>query len=200
MPTDAVFLLLGCFALVELVTRARITRWAWREIARFFIVMELLALAVVRKVFPPQFELLGGCQKSGSCCQQIVGDPPKLVKDNKVLLNLFASYHRVMHRFTVVGRGDNGELVFSCGHLRTDGRCGIYKYRPLICRNYPVQPFFGAPSVLPGCGYQYARREVAKMRGRESLPILNPGVVVHHPTRSHKGHDLPSDFEWVEDA
>lgn len=174
--------------------------WPVREVVRFFVVLELFALSVIRKIFPPQFELVGACQKGGSCCQQIVGNPPKFVKDNTFLLNLFAGYHRVMHRFSVVGRGDDGELVFSCGHLKSDGRCGIYRYRPLICRNYPLRPFFGPPNVLPGCGYQFARREVAKMQTRTSLPILNPGVVVHHPTRAHKGHDLPEDFEWMDNG
>lgn len=197
---DALWPLLMCFGLIELVSRGAVTRWVWREVTRFFIVVELGAMALVRRVFPPEFTLLGACQKGGSCCQQIVGDPPRFVKDTPALLKLFVGYHRVMHRFTVVARGDNGELIFRCGYLRSDGRCGIYRYRPLLCRNYPVRPFFGPPSVLPGCGYQYARREVAAMQRRASLPILNPGVVVHHPTRAEPGPDQPHDFEWMADA
>jgi hypothetical protein len=86
----------------------------------------------------------------------------------------------------------------SCGHLRTDGRCGIYRHRPFLCRNFPVRPLFDEPSVLPGCSYAVAPRPVLEMRARPSLRIVNPGVTVHHPTRTHKGEDERDDFEWVE--
>ena len=184
----------------EVLTRLRLTRLAFREIARVFVFMELGALWLVRRIYPPRYQLVGQCHMRGTCCTMIVGDPPRFVKARPLLLGLFAAYHRVMHNFRVVNRGPDGELIFHCGYLQDDGRCGIYRYRPFLCRNYPVQTWFEPPRPLPGCGFAAAPRVVTKMRSRASLPILNPTVYVHHPTRAggRGREELPEDFRRVD--
>ncbi len=187
------------FAALELATGAGASRRLFSLVTRVFIFVELGAMRLLRIVAPPRYEVLGSCHKCGECCKQIVGNPPRFVKNSR-LLDLFAAYHKVMHNFEAVARGPNDEVIFSCGHLLPSGRCGIYKRRPFICRNYPLRPYFEAPPILPYCGYQMAPRRVAKMKRRRTLPILNPGVTVHHPTRLVPGEDMPENFEWLDDT
>jgi len=169
--------------LFELMTRFALFRLFWRNVFRFFAVMEIGALKLVRWIYPPKYVLVGHCQKRGTCCEMILGDPPRMVKNSPRLINLFAAYHRVVHNFHVVARGDNDELVFKCGYLQSDGRCGVYRYRQLLCRNYPLIPWFVPPSPIPGCGLKVAPKVVTRMKTRASLPILNPIIAIYHPTR-----------------
>jgi len=184
------------FATFEVIGRFRMSRFVVREVVRVFVLMELAALRLVRFIYPPRFVLTGGCNMRGDCCTMIVGDPPRFVKDRPMLLGLFAAYHRVFHNFHVVNRGPDGELIFSCHYLTDHGRCGIYRHRPFICRNYPVVPWFAAPRPLPGCSYGIAPRVVSQMNERPALRILNPMVAVHHPTRAggRLREELPEDF------
>ncbi|MBC7794550.1 MAG: YkgJ family cysteine cluster protein [Clostridia bacterium] len=172
-----------------------------RQVTAAFLVaiafLDLGAQRLVRAAIPPKHVLLGTCQRCGACCRSLVGDPPKLVKNNHTLLRTFIAYHRVTHRFEAYARGPNGEVLFKCGHLQLDNTCGIYWRRPQICRTYPVVPFEEAPKLLPDCSYKIAARPVVAMKSRASLPILNPVVAVHHPTPDHGGESLPEDYELV---
>jgi hypothetical protein len=173
---------IAVYGAAEVATRGAVARRLWHEAMLPFIWLEIYAVKLVRFVYPPRFEIVGECHKRGTCCKSIIGNPPDWVKRGR-WLQLFAAYHRVFHNFQVVARGPNDEVIFSCGHLRSDGRCGIYRYRPMLCRTYPVLPWFDAPKVLPGCGYQVAPRVVTAMKPRASLRIINPRVAVHHPAR-----------------
>jgi hypothetical protein len=185
---------------LELWTRGAITRRVLREIARFFILMELGAMRLMRLLMPPKFVLLGQCYKSGACCKQLLADPPSFIK-RTWLVRLFVAYHRVMHNFEPVALGPDDEIIFSCRHLQSDNRCAIYRFRPLLCRNYPVLPFFDPPRPLPGCGFRVAPRVVAKMKKRPSLRIVNPVTAVHHPSPAVPSDEpLPEHFELVDDS
>ena len=182
---------------IEILSRFGCTRLLLKTIGLFFVVLEVNAGRLVRTVIKPEFELLGDCHRCGECCEQIVSDPPAIIK-NTVLIRFYLLFHQVTHRFTATHRGPNGEIIFRCGHLLTDGRCGIYHFRPLLCRNYPRVPQMGSPSLLPNCSYQYAPRVVAQMQPRSSLPILNAHVAVHHPSRSDASEHRPEDFHQVD--
>jgi Fe-S-cluster containining protein len=199
MPSAVVWLSLGGYAVIEMVTGGAVARFAWAQLSRLFAKGDLAAVALLRLVRPPRYVLVGDCQRCGVCCQQIEADLPRWMRDTWVM-QLFVTFHERLHRFSLVGRTDDGRLVFACGHVGQDGRCGIYARRPLLCRDYPKRPFFHQPQVLPGCGFSIAPRVVARMRRRASLPIVNPGVTVHHPTRLHRGHDRAADFEWLDDT
>lgn len=199
MSNDVFWLGAGCLALVELVSGAAITRACLRTTVCIVGTIELGSMRLMRMLCPPRYEVVRSCHKCGSCCTQIVSNPPSLIK-RTVLINAYLFAHKLLHNFDVVGRGPDDEVLFSCAHLRSDGRCRIYARRPFMCRNYPVRPFFRQPQLLPGCGYGIASKAVARMRRRACLPIVNPGVTVHHPTRDHDGLDLASDFEWFNDS
>lgn len=157
---------------------------------------ELAAVALVRKVHPPKHVILGDCVRCGDCCKSILSNPPRFLKRDP-WVRIYIAFHRITHNFSAVARGPDGEIFFSCGHLRPDNRCGIYWRRPLLCRTYPVLPYYDAPKLLPQCSYRVAARVVTEMKPRASLPILNPSVAVYHPTPEG---DLVTedDFELVE--
>lgn len=177
-----ILIFVSAYALVELASGAAITRTLAREFFRVFIYVELAAQALVRVLHRPRFVVLGACHQRGVCCTQIIFAPPQLFHRVPVLLRLALIYHRVAHEFTPVGTGPGREIIFRCGHLTPSGRCGIYRHRPLLCRNYPVLPYYEAPVLLPGCGFTAVPRVVTQMRTRAGLRILNPRVAVHHPT------------------
>jgi hypothetical protein len=201
VSTSLAIALAACWALLELTNRGAMTRRLLREVTVVFIHIELLAMRVVRLFVRPKFVITGECVKCGACCEQILGDPPRLVKDTPWLLGLFVGWHRVVHNFHLVARGESGEVVFRCGYLKGDGRCGIYRLRPFICRNYPVLPFYEAPRPLPGCSLGVAPVVVAKMQRRASLPIVDSAVAVHHPTRPRgEIFDEPAHYERVAES
>ena len=190
-------LLVAAVLTAEVLSRFALTRGVFRLIALFFVVLEINAGRLVRAIIKPEFVMLGSCHRCGECCEQIVSDPPKFIK-NTSLIRLYLLFHRVTHRFEATHRGPQGEIIFRCGHLLSDGRCGIYHFRPLLCRNYPRVPQMGAPSLLPNCSYQYAPRVVANMKTRSSLPILNAQAAIHHPSRSDPSEHRPEDFHRVD--
>lgn len=200
MSVELVVVGLLAYGVIDLAARGKVGRLAWTVAVGLFAGADALTTAVVRRVRPPRFALQGECVRCGECCRMIVGDPPGLVKRSG-LLSLYIGWHRVFHAFAVTGRGPEGEVLFTCGHLRADGRCAIYARRPALCRDYPVLPFFEAPRLLPACSYRVAPRIVAAMRPRASLPIVNPGVTVHHPTREKAGElGRDDDYEWIDDT
>ncbi|MBI5507571.1 MAG: YkgJ family cysteine cluster protein [Deltaproteobacteria bacterium] len=195
--STAAFVLLA-LAAVSLIGRGALPRLLWRELMRLFVLLELGAMQLVRLVYPPRFVLRGRCQRRGACCRHVIADPPAWIAKT-ALLPLFVAYHRVAHRFHLVGRGPEGVLVFRCGHLTAADRCGIYRYRPLLCRNYPVLGFFEAPHLLPGCGLVAVPRVVDLMRPRPGLAIVNPHVAVHHGTAAAGSEPDASEYLLVDD-
>jgi hypothetical protein len=158
-----------------------VLRWIVHCVTRFFAVFEVTILKTVQRVIKPKYAVVGDCVKCGRCCKEILFSPPAFIRSRPAILKLFLFYHAIVHNFVVVGQ-DGPDLVFSCGHLRSDNRCGIHKWRPFICRNFPVIPWFEPPKILPYCSYQVAAEPVTKMQQRQSLRILNSQVSVHHPS------------------
>jgi hypothetical protein len=199
--TSFALLLTAALGLVlfEAVTWGAMTRRLWHELIRLFLLADLAAMLLVRWVYPPRFVLTGECHQRGVCCQHILAAPPRWLRDS-FLRQPFLWYHRVMHNFREIGHGPEGIIVLSCGHLAPEGRCRIYRFRPLLCRNYPELPFFDAPRLLPGCGFTAVPRVVAAMQNRPGLRVVNPYVAVHHPNPDEAGESVPEHFELVDDS
>lgn len=164
---------------VEACSRGAIMRWCLRWVFRFFAVLEIKILKGVQRIIPPRYDVVGECVKCGKCCKEILFNPPRFIRTTG-LVHVFVLYHRLAHNFSPVARGPDDEIIFACGHLKSDGRCGIHKWRPFLCRNFPVVPWFEVPKILPYCTYQVAARPVTQMKAR--LPIINARVAVHHPS------------------
>lgn len=190
------FTVVALYAVLEIVARGALARTLWHVVALVFVEVELFAINIVRYLHPPRFVLTGGCHKRGVCCTQIVGDPPQFIK-RTFLMRAWLAMHRVLHNFHPAGEGPDGQVIFRCSHLLASGKCGIYRFRPFICRNYPVVPYYNMPPILPGCGYVAIPRVVATMRPRTGLAILRPHVAVHHPSPVERDVDLPEHYELV---
>jgi Putative zinc- or iron-chelating domain len=186
------------FFIYEALTRFKTLRFIANEVALFFLSLDLLAQKLTQKMLPPPYRVTGECHRCGVCCTRIVGSPPKWMRRG-FILQLYLFFHRTTHNFHAVGRGEEGEIIFSCGHLRSDNSCGIYRYRPLICRNFPLEPQGRIPSLLPECSYQITPRSVTSMQSRPSLAILNPRVAVHHPGPAHDEEESHAHYHYVED-
>ena len=195
--------LISCFlvaiVLFECLTLGRLTRKALKLAILFFTVMEIAAVKLMQRIIRPRFVLTGECQECGDCCRSILGSPPQWVR-RSWLMNVDTHYHRLAHRFEVRATTPDGSVLFECGYLQSDGRCMIYRFRPLLCRNYPVIPFYHEPMLLPGCSYSVAPRVVAEMTPHPRLPILNAHVAVHHPSTITTRELLPEadDFHLVD--
>ncbi|MBN1961119.1 MAG: YkgJ family cysteine cluster protein [Deltaproteobacteria bacterium] len=199
--SELAYIAIAAIALLILVTKGKILSVIWTAAISVFAELDLAATRFIQMLRPPRFVILGSCFRCGECCRMIMAHPPRLILNRPTLLRLFSWFHYALHGLIEVARGPNGEIIFSCLHQRPDNRCGIYKRRPLFCRKYPKKPFFEQPQVLPSCSYQVAPLVVARMKKRLSLPILNPGVTVHHPTRLQRdAAGQNEDFEWLDDT
>ena len=188
---------LAALLATDLLFGLRLSRWCFAEVVSWFVRLEMFCIQWVRRLYPPKYSLGGECIRCGRCCEQIVSNPPRWFREKG--WRLYAAFHRSWHRFELVARGDQGEFLFRCGHLQSDGRCGNYRHRPLICRTYPVQPYFEAPNFIPGCSHTVVPRVLAHKPNRSSLTILNPTTATHHPTPIDETHlDLREHYERVE--
>ncbi len=190
-------LVLASLALYECLTLGRFTRKCLKIPILFFTLLEILSLRLIQAAVPPKFVLLGSCQECGDCCTSILGSPPAWIR-RSFLMRIYTQYHKIAHRFSVRATTEDGSVLFQCGYLQSDGRCSIYHFRPLLCRNYPLIPFYHEPKLLPGCSYSIAPRVVAEMKPHPKLPILNSQVAVHHPSAPHRDLPLEEDFHYVD--
>lgn len=181
----------------ECLTLGRLTRKFLKIPVLFFTLMETGALRLMKQIIRPRFVLLGTCQECGDCCRSILGSPPKWVRDS-FLMRIYTHYHKIAHRFTVRATTADGCVLFECGYLQSDGRCSIYRFRPLLCRNYPLVPFYHEPRLLPSCSYSVAPRVVAEMKPHPKLPIINSQVAVHHPSAPPRHLPEAEDFHQVD--
>ncbi len=201
MPSEPAFApyMALAYVVVEIASRGALMRWLGRHLCRALILMDLGIYALLRKIVRPDYEVRGQCDQRGVCCQHIVSDPPRWLKRGWPL-RLYVAFHATWHNFFVVARGPNDEVIFSCNHLQSDGRCGIWRFRPRLCRDYPLRPIFGIPKVLPGCGFVVVPRRVAQMQRRPALRVLNPRFAVHHPTPPQRPPgelERPEDYHFV---
>ena len=126
---------------------------------RRFVLMLMLAdnfvTNLVSKLFKTRWVLAGKCNKCGKCCQDI-----KLAINSRLLSNIFTRELVVRWTSWVMGfhlkriEYDPNYLVFGCDRVRSDGTCGDYKWRPNVCRNYPLVDFFEEPALFETCGYK----------------------------------------------
>ena len=110
---------------------------------------------IVKKPFRTKWALDGKCKKCGKCCRDI-----KLAIDPRLLSNTFTRELVIRWTSWVMGfylkaiEYDPPYLVFGCKNLLSDGSCADYKWRPNVCRNYPLVDFFEEPALFDTCGYK----------------------------------------------
>ena len=115
----------------------------------------VLTNLVKRYVLKTRYELKGGCLKCGQCCRQIYLKVTRAQATSPLFAKLSIKWIEWLFDFKLkwVDFEDN-YFVFECKHLKPDGACGNYFWRPSVCRNYPLVDYFKEPVFLPGCGYK----------------------------------------------
>lgn len=107
-----------------------------------------------RILFKNIWVLAGKCRQCGTCCQEIYMKITPRQLSSKLFANLAIWWTAWLFDFILLKIDyENYYLVFTCKHIRTDGRCGNYFWRPNICRNYPLVDYFDEPKMLPDCGF-----------------------------------------------
>ena len=114
------------------------------------------------RIFPSQWQLKGGCQKTGECCKLIVLEMPAFLK-MPALFRLARKWgiwwHERINGFTYAGEEAGGALIgFTCKRLGKNHLCLDYKNRPRVCREYPQVRYYGKPRLYKGCGFYFSLR------------------------------------------
>jgi len=126
-----------------------------RKLVISLIIVDNFITNIVKKPFKTRWVLYGNCKKCGKCCKDI-----KLAVNPRLLTNSFTRELVVRWTSWVMGfhlkriEYDPPYLVFSCKILCPDGTCGDYKWRPNVCRNYPLVDFFEEPALFKTCGFR----------------------------------------------
>lgn len=60
--------------------------------------------------------------------------------------------------FYISKTDESGNIVLSCKKLNDNGECSIYKFRPLLCRNYPKKYIHSNVEMIDGCGYRVLKK------------------------------------------
>lgn len=143
-----------------------------------------LAMVLLRTARKSEYVRRGGCQNTGMCCRSLAIEIPRSWARRSWLVRGLRGWYRSGFNFHSLGTLHGNWLVFECHHLRPDNRCGIYPYRPKLCREFPVTPLFGHGRLHKGCGFWFAKRSelgtfqealLAKQHDRERRDYLNQG-------------------------
>ena len=101
-----------------------------------------------------------GFCRSSICCTYVAQeiDAPTTIADFDMMLWML--YHHDVH-FYKEDRAWTMKILNRCNNLQPDGRCGIYEYRPIICREHEndfceydeitedsAEIYFGSPEDL----------------------------------------------------
>ena len=105
-----------------------------------------------------KYVLKGKCKQCGNCCRNILfSDENGYIKTEEQFENL-KKINKRYHHFEINGKMENGALLFKCKSLGDDGKCKVYHFRSLFCRDYPsINPIFIANggTTLDGCGFYF---------------------------------------------
>lgn len=133
-----------------------------KKIIIAFILLDNFLTNLPKKVlFRSRWVLEGKCRKCGTCCKEIYLRITPRQLSSKLFTELAVRWTSWIFDFELLRIDyENCYLVFSCKHLRSDGKCGSYFWRPNICRNYPLVDYFEEPKVLPDCGFRARPRNM----------------------------------------
>ncbi len=117
----------------------------------------------------------GSCNGCGSCCRRLSLEGRngwlRSVRDFKRIKSEYPEYQR----FEMIGRDEQGFLIFNCSWCTDEGDCGDYDNRLLLCRNFPEKSLkFSGGSLPLSCGYRFLEVEpFEKSLNREIRKITN---------------------------
>jgi len=136
--------------------------------------------------------VVGGCRRSGGCCEAPAIAVGTLLWSVGPLQRVFLAWQRHVNGFEVVRReACERTFVFSCTHFDRETRsCDSYDSRPGMCRDYPRLLLWQPnPELLPGCGYRAVAPNAEGLR--ESLGRLD--LTPEQREKLRKGLGLDAD-------
>ncbi|MBU0687285.1 MAG: YkgJ family cysteine cluster protein [Candidatus Margulisbacteria bacterium] len=121
-----------------------------------FVILDNFILNSLKKLFFKTNWVLGGkCKQCGSCCKRILLKMTRKQIESPFFTKLSIKWITWLFDFILLDIDRNNHyLAFTCKHLKPDGKCGNYFWRPNICRNYPLVDYFEEPKLLPECGFK----------------------------------------------
>ena len=107
----------------------------------------------IRSYFVPEqvvYEVTGKCLQCGRCCNYMYSFDTYTEKEFKIMQFFFPTYRR----FYIKGKDEEGNFIFACKLVTSDGKCSVYERRPVMCRNYPAKRILYPAKLHDGCGYK----------------------------------------------
>ena len=100
--------------------------------------------------------VVGSCIMCGKCCHRISLEAGgRWLRDEK---DFFRVVDRApaYDRFKIVGKDEQGFLLFTCSWFTKAGLCRDHEQRLDICTDYPnVNLYFTGGRLIEGCGYAF---------------------------------------------
>lgn len=132
-----------------------------RRFVLAFVILDNYLTNLAKRLFPTRYKLTGKCRQCGNCCRRIILTMTPAQINSRFFTDLSVRWISWLFGFQLIEVDrEHCSLVFSCRHQAADGRCGNYRWRANVCRNYPLVDYFEKPKFLPGCGFSaYSRSE-----------------------------------------
>lgn len=124
---------------------------------RLLDAVEIVQNAILRLLFKTEFVRRGGCAQTGQCCRAIGIEVPRRWLRYPRLIRAIQAWHFLRYNFSSDGTQDN-LLVYTCNYLTDDNRCGIQRFKPKLCRDFPATPWRGFTKLHKGCGFYFEKR------------------------------------------
>ena len=125
-----------------------------RRFLLLFVLLDNWLTNLAKKIFPTKWKRTGSCRQCGQCCKEIYLTMTPAQTRSKLFTTLSIKWITWLFGFILIRVDrENNSLVFTCRYLTPQGKCGNYRWRPNVCRNYPLIDYFKEPKLLPGCGY-----------------------------------------------
>lgn len=134
---------------------------AWAVVFTLHMIIffgDKIAWKLLRGERKGQYVRMGSCQKSGVCCKMIGIGFPRYWLKSRWIVKTIHWYMRFIHNFYPQGTTVDKMLVFECRNLTPDNSCGIYPFRPKICREFPFVTLSSHSKLYKGCGYWFIER------------------------------------------
>lgn len=133
--------------------------WTYVFFFGFWIYIgDLLAQKILVYSRRTEFIRQGSCQRTGQCCRNLAIQIPRSWAKRPKIVRLFNAWYRSIMNFHYLGTINENWLVFECHYLKNNNTCGVYPYRPKLCREFPLVPLFGHGRLHKGCGFWFLKR------------------------------------------
>jgi uncharacterized cysteine cluster protein YcgN (CxxCxxCC family) len=102
----------------------------------------------------------GACRGCGTCCRRISLEGPDGWLRSESTYYTLLRRNPEYQRFALIGKDEQGFLLFSCTWLNEHGACRDHDNRLRLCRRFPESSLlFAGGRLPPGCGYRFVATE-----------------------------------------